>query len=191
MIISQEQILSLSSNELYDLVRLSPVSQNCLYAVDDYFEIISQICPVREDVAHSILRTGIRPMFYLGITSYEQTLSYIKETNPSRSVFLGWLAVNSKMVKTIVIELTVCCFFYNLSYSQEKSIVILNNKVDEHMESVFVEIPNKEIHEEFRSFSEFLQFFRSFCKGYGITSNEIDRLILEEEFEKNYFSAML
>jgi len=188
-VIPRKQALKLSAEEIHSRVLSAKVSLNCLGAAEGYFEIVAPLCPIREDIAHSLLRIATRPIFYLGVTSYEGILSTIKDINFGRLGFLKWLSRNNEMVADIVKELTICCFFYDLEYDKGKNAVVLNHKVDKLMESVFVEISDRDVYKEFLSFSDFKLFFYCFFKEFGISDCEIGRLILEESYEDSYFSG--
>ena len=160
-------------------------------ASEEYFEIIAPICPVREDIAHSLLRITIRPIFYLGITSSMNMLLTIYDLSKDKNVFTKWINENTNIVNTIVKELTICCFFYDLKYDKDKNIVILDHKRKDNIIPVFVEIPDRDIYNAFRSFNEFKQYFYSLFSEYTIEQDELDRLILEENYEEEYFRLIV
>ncbi|MCL2360116.1 MAG: hypothetical protein FWC74_10275 [Candidatus Bathyarchaeota archaeon] len=179
-----------SNEKTYHRVRLAPVSGNCEFAAADYFRLIAPLCPAKEDIAHSLLRLAMRPVFYLPIADFENLLEIIMYINKDRPSFLKWLNENRDMIDLIFKELTICLFFYDLRYDDEKKIVILDHKVDEEMAYLFVEIPDRNIYKEFLSFDDFKEYYHSFFNAYGIGKEEIDRLILEEGYEVNFFSNM-
>jgi len=178
-----------SNEEIYHRVRLSDVSYNCEQAAVDYFGLIAHLCPDKEDIAHSLLRLAMRMVFYLPIAGFEDLLDFIVCINRGRPSFLKWLKENREMLALIYKELTICCFFYDLRYDDEKKIVILDHKVDEEMAYVFVEIQDRNIYKEFPSFSDFEEYFHSFFDAYGLAKDEIDRLILEEGYKATFFST--
>jgi len=190
-IIPQEQVMELSGDEIYNRVRLAKVSYNCESAADDYFAIIAPVCPVREDVAHSLLRIAMRMIFYLGVTSNKYMFLNIEAINSNRPTFLEWVSANNKIVETIVKELTICCIFYDLKFDIEKNVVILDHKRTEEMKNVFHEMQDREIYKEFQSFEEFKAFFYSLFAEHQISQDELDRLILEEDYKEKYFDMML
>jgi len=180
---------AINSNEkTYHRVRLATVSGNCEDAAIDYFKLVAPICPDKGDIAHSLMRLAMRPIFYLGVGEVRSMFAYIEYVNRSRPSFLKWLSENQDIIALVIKELTVCCFFYDLRYDKEKNIVILNHKVDAEMACVFVEIQDRDIYKEFLSFNDFCEYFHSFLNAYGIAKNEIDRLILEEQYKERFFS---
>ena len=179
---------AINSNEkIYHHVRSATVSYNCEQAAKDYFEMIAPLCHDKEDIAHSLLRLAIRPVFYLGITDSDGMFSYIEFINKNKHSFLGWLSSNKDIVMLIIKELTICCFFYSLKYDDEKKIVKLDHKVSREMEDVFVEIQDRDIYEEFSTFNSFKEYFYSFFHELGISNIEIDRIILEEGYKDEFF----
>ncbi|MCL2360115.1 MAG: hypothetical protein FWC74_10270 [Candidatus Bathyarchaeota archaeon] len=178
-----------SNEKTYHRVRLTPVSGNCSCAAADYFRLIAPLCPVKEDIAHSLLRLAMRPIFYMDVVDTENMFAYIEYVNRNRPPFLKWLNENRDMVDLIFKELTICLFFYALRYDEEKKIVVLDHKVDETMAYAFVEIQDRNIYKEFLSFSDFKEYYHSFFNEYGIAKSEIDRLILEQDYEKRFFPS--
>ena len=189
-IIPQEQVAKLSVDDMHNRVRSAEVSQNCATAAEDYFEIIAPICPDREDAAHSLMRIAMRTVFYLGVTDYSGIIANVKAINQHRPHFLEWVSANGKMVETIIKELTICCFFYDLKFDIEKNVVILNHKRSEIMRNVFYEVSDRDIFNEFLSFDNFKAFFYSMFDGIQISQDELDRLILEEDYKVKYFDLM-
>ena len=188
-IIPKEHIMELSGDEIYNRVRLAETSQNCISAADDYFAIIAHICPVREDVAHSLLRMAMRTFFYLGVTSNSDMILNIATINANRPTFLEWVSANNKLVETILKELTICCIFYDLRFEAEKNAVILDHRCSEEMKDVFCEIHDRNIYKEFLSFDDFRAYFYLMFEGVQTSQNELNRLILEEDYRNRYFVA--
>jgi hypothetical protein len=177
-----------SDEDLYHNVRLSQVSSNCEFAAIDYFKIVSSLCPSKPEIAHSIMRIAIRPLFYLGICEPRQMTMVIEKINKGRKKFLKWLEENANIIEIIIKELTICCFFYDMNYNNDKNLVVLNHKRKKEMSSIFVEIQDKNMYEEFSTFDSFRIFFHSLFNNCSISQNELDRLILEEDYKNKYFS---
>ena len=105
----------------YNRVRMAQVNQNCESAAIDYFNLIAQLCYTRTNIMHSLMRIAIRPIFYLGITDVENVIMYIKHINTGKADFLQWLETYTDDIENIVRELTICCFFYDMTYREVES----------------------------------------------------------------------
>jgi len=186
-LIGEDIYREMTSEDIYHAIRLAKVSQNAAYASGDYFEKIAPLCEEYPEIAHSLMRIAIRPLFYCGLSSVEDVTDAISGINRERPVFLEWLEVNEWMVDLIVKELTVCCFFYDLKYDKVKKQVILDHKISKRMDDVFVEIDDKNISEQFSSFTEFRDYVCSLYSEFDLNEDEIDRLLLEEDYEQKYF----
>jgi len=114
-------------------------------------------------------------------------LEYIMYINRDRPSFLKWLSENKDLISLIFKELTICQFFYDLRYDEEKKIVILDHKIDAEMAYAFEEVQDRNIYKEFLSFNDFEEYFHSFFGAYGVAKDEIDRLIIEEEYKDRFF----
>ena len=181
----------ISSDAVYQKIRNVDVSLTCESAAIDYFKIIAPICMAREDVAHSLLRLAIRPIFYLGLCTADDILSNIS-IFISDSYFCEWLYKNKQMVQMIVIELCVCCLFYDgFTFNEKRGVVVFSHSIDSTMNDIFVAVPDRNIYKEFVSFNEFCIYFRSLFAEYGVPQIELDRLILEEEYEKQYLACQV
>jgi len=187
-IIPQGQVMELSVDEIHNRVRLAEISYNCITAAEGYFEIIAPICPIREDVAHSLLRIAMRPLFYLGIVRLGAMLEEIKHLTRNNQTFLKWLSDNHGMVELIIAELRICGLLGFFDYDNVKDIVVLKPP-DKNVTDFFEETPDMSA-EEFPSFCDFKNYFYSLFSGYVISQDEIDRLILEEAYEKDYYGCM-
>ena len=187
---STDIYLEMTSEDIYHAIRKAKVNKNAAYAAVDYFEKISPLCEKYPDIAHSLLRIAIRPLFYCGLSSKEDVLDAISGINRENSAFLAWLEKNECMVTMVVKELTVCCFFYDLKYDKVKKQVTLEHRVSKRKSDVFVEIKDKNIFEAFSSFEEFRAYVRSLYCEYDLNEDEIDRLMLEEDYEEKYFSKL-
>jgi len=190
-IVPLNQAMILSGDEIYNRVRLAKVSCNCETAAEGYFEIIAPICPIREDVAHSLLRIAMRMVFYLGVCKLDAMLTEIEYLTRNHPLFLKWLHNNMNMVALIMIELETCCIFYDLRFDIEKNAVILDHKRREEMKDVFSEVQDRDIFKEFLSFEDFKTYFYSLFAEYQISQDELNRLILEEDYKDNYFDLLL
>jgi len=176
-----------SNEKIYHRVRMAEVSCNCEFTAEDYFKLIAPLCPDNKDIAHSLLRLAMRMIFYLDIVSIDDMIAYIEYINKGRPTFLKWLYDNKELVALIIKELTICLFFYDLKYDEQKNIVVLDHKVDEIMAFAFTDIKDRNIYKEFSSFDDFKTYFRSFFSVYDIAESEIDKLILEEKYKERFF----
>ena len=179
--------MKFSAEELHHKVLTALVNQNCVSAAEDYFQMIAPLCPVRDDIAHSLLRIAIRPVFYMGIADVDSALDVIKGINKERHSFIHWLSQNTDILALVIKELTICCLFYTpFEYDIVKDVVVFNHQIDESMVDVFVEVPDRDIYEEFSTFDEFrIYFFSLFCE-YNISQEELARLLQEENCEQNF-----
>ena len=173
--------------DIYHEIRLAEVSQNAFYAATDYFEKIAPLCEKYPEIAHSLMRIAIRCIFYCGICHAKDVIAQVNAINKGNPVYLTWLSKNEPMIEMIVKELTVCCFFYDLKCDGNK--VILDHKIKKEMAGVFVEIPDREIYQEFSTFEAFKDFIGKLYHEYDLKEDEIYRLILEEGYEKEFFSS--
>jgi len=191
-VVPQELAMELSIDEIHNRVRLATVSQNCMNATEDYFEIIAPLCPIRGDIAHSLLRIAIRPLYYMWI-DYSTILSEVERINKDKPAFLCWLNDNKDMLKTIVNELDICCEFYALTHDHEKNIVILNQDCDAvtATDGTIVLPARYGKSKEFSSFDDYKAYFYSSFSEYNISQDELDRLMLEEGYKDKYFDLML
>ena len=180
----------MTSEDIYHAIRLAKVNKNAAYAAVDYFEKIAPLCEKYPDIAYSLMRIAIRPLFYCGLSSGEDVLEAIGGINRGNSAFLAWLEKNEWMVTMIVKELTVCCFLYDLKYDKVRKQVILEHRISKRKTDVFVEISDKDIFVAFSSFKEFRSYVRSLYCEYDLNEDEIDRLMLEEDYEGKYFSKL-
>jgi len=165
------------------------VSYNCASAAESYFEIISPICPIREDIAHSLLRIAMRPLFYLCIDKFEAILTEMKHLTRNNPTFLKWLSDNHDMVTLILAELRICGLLGFFDYDNVKDVVILKPYVKE-VSCPFEETHNIDI-KDFSTYNDFKNFFYSLFNGYEISHDEIDRIILEEDYEKKYYGCII
>jgi len=188
--ILSEDVSEMTSEDIYNAIRLAKVSQNAAYASSDYFEKIAPLCNEYPDIAHSLMRVAIRPLFYCGLSSEKDILDAIGGINRENSAFLAWLEKNECMVAMVVKELTVCCFLYDLKYDKMKKQVVLEHRISKRKADVFVEIADKNIFEAFSSYEEFRAYVRSLYCEYDLNEDEIDRMMLEEDYEKKYFSKL-
>jgi len=178
------ELVKLSADELYDKVRLAQVSQNCLAAAEDYFKIIVPLCPVREDAAHSLLRIAMRPLYYMGVCKFAEILTeieYLGRNNPS---FLKWISDNKDMSALVLTELQICGRIHLFDYDNVRDIVILKP-----FDTTWLD-EEKGIYKELASFDDFKIYFCSLFVGYEILPEEIDRIILEEGYEKRYYDCI-
>ncbi|MCL2386409.1 MAG: hypothetical protein FWC89_02560 [Defluviitaleaceae bacterium] len=176
----------MTDDELYNFMHTVTVSYNCESAARQYLEIISQLWPVSENIIHSILRIAMRPIFYLGVLTADDMIDVELSFNIKRSNFTEWLANQHDLVELIEIELVICCILYDLKYDNEKNQAVLDHKIQEDMAFIFTKIQDREIYMEFQSFDEFKLFFYSLFEDYPISQNELDRLILEEEYIRHF-----
>ena len=182
-----EQVAYLSVDELHNRIRLLKVSYNCVSAAEDYFEVIAPICLIREDIAHSLLRMAMRPVFYLGIVKLDAMLIEIEYLTRDNPPFLKWLSDNHDMVAFILAELQICGLLGFFDYDNIKDVVILKPP-NKDVTDFFEETSCLNI-KEFPSFEDFVNYFYTLFHEYKILRDEIDRLILEENYEKNYFDC--
>ena len=182
--------IDLPTDELYDKIRNATVSQNCISAGDDYLKLIAPICPVREDVAHSLMRIAMRPFFYAGIGDVASMMENINHASKGNLVFLEWVNINEKLVSLIIIELTICCLFYGgFSYDSSKDVVVFSYVRDEYAPDVLDTISVQNIYKVFKSFDEFRVYFYSLFDHYEISQVELDRIMLEEGYETLYYAC--
>lgn len=180
----------MTGDELYNFVRTIAVSYDCECAAEQYFEILRQLHPFDENNAHSLLRIAIRPIFYLGVKK-GSIMHYVLGLNKHKeSILLEWLEKHEGLITLVHNELAICCLLYELEYDKNKNSVILNHKITKEMADVFVEIPDREIFKEFQSFEDFKLFFYSLFQGYDVSQKELDRLILEEDYQNLYFNTL-
>ena len=180
----------MTSEDIYHAIRLAKVSQNAAYAAGEYFEKITPWCEKYPDIAHSLMRIAIRPLFYCGLTSIEDVASSIGGINRESPAFLDWLEQNEEMVPLIVKELAVGSFLQGLKYDKVKKQVILEHRTSRRQSDVFVEIEEKNISEVFSTFKEFRDYVRSLYCEYDLKEDEVDRMLLEEDYEQEYFSRL-
>lgn len=165
---------------IYDMVLKARVSQNCICAAEDYFQMIEPLCLQNPAIVSDLLRIAIRPLFYLGITQEQDLLDSIYGINKERKAFLCWLKRNENLIFKSLIQLKTLCFFYELSYDKNLDKVILNHKIEEEMAYVFGK-KDRNIYKIFESFKEFKCFFSSFFEE--VSEDELDRMILEEKYQ--------
>jgi len=189
-VVSEDAYYGMTSEDIYHAIRRAKVNQNAAYASSDYFEKVAPLCEEYPDIAYSLMRIAIRPLFYCGLTSAKDVLDAVGGINRENFVFLAWLEKNEDMVTMIVKELALCCFFYDLKYDKVRKQVILEHKISKRKADVFVEIKDKDIFETFSSYEEFRAYVRSLYCEYDLNEDEIDRVMLEEGYEKKYFSKM-
>ena len=190
VVISEGIYSEMTSEDIYNAIRLSKVSKNAAYAAGDYFEKIAPLCEEYPDIAYSLMRIAIRPLFYCGLSSKEDVLDAVGGINKDNSAFLTWLEKNEWMIPMIVKELTVCSFFYDLKYDKIRKQVILEHRISKRKADVFVEIADRNIFETFSSFEEFEAYVRSLYCEYDLNEDEVDRMMLEEDYEKKYFAKL-
>jgi len=183
-----EQATKLSVDELHNYMRLLETSYNCVSAAEIYFEVIAPLCPIREDVAHSLLRIAMRPLFYLDIVELEHILPKIEYLGGNTPTFLKWLSNNHYMVSLVLEELQICGLLGFFDYDNIKDVVLLMPP-DKDLTDFFEKPPNIDI-KEFPSFDDFKNYFYSLFREYDISKDEIDRLILEENYESYYYSCV-
>jgi len=180
----------MTSEDVYHAIRLAKVNKNAAYAAGDYFEKIAPLCEKYPDIAHSLMRIAIRPLFYCGLTSVEDVASSVGGINRESPTFLDWLEQNEEMIPMIVKELAVCSFLQGLKYDKVKKQVILEHKISGRQADVFVEIEEKNISETFLTFAEFKDYVRSLYCEYDLKEDEVDRMLLEEDYEQEYFAKL-
>ena len=189
---------------IYQEILSAQVSQNCEAAFEDYCVMIVPICPIRQNIAHSLLRIAIRPLFYLGYFDSQYIIEIFKSReiagifdrknmNGDYNQFIIWIMEHSGLVDLCVKELKLCCLFYDLYYDEIKNKVIFDRECEKSMEMAFSGVLENKIYKEFSSFEEFKYFFTFlFCEnGIILNHEEIDRIIMEEEIKIKYFDKII
>jgi hypothetical protein len=188
---------------IYQEIVSAKVSQSCQSAFEDYCLLVIPICPQRPNIARSLLRVAIRPLFYLGYCESQIVIEILKSReiaglfdrenmNSIYTEFLIWMTEHSDLIDLCVKDLKLCCFLYDLYYDEVKNKVILNHKLKKDMETVFFGVADIEIYKEFSVFEEFKIFFLHLFHENGLVLNdeERNRIITEERIEKEYFSKI-
>lgn len=157
-----------------EIARLIP-SQNCEYAGILYCEIIAKIYHKRPDIVHSILRVAVRPIFYLGYSDSDTIILWLEYKLDKTKIiqkFLAWLRKEENLLKTCLEELKICSDFYDLKYSELNNLVILKDDYGKIT--------------EFKFFQDFKNFYVSKFDYLKISEEEIERIMEEEKYIKEF-----
>lgn len=176
---------------IYIKVWNTQVSQNAQYATEDYFKVISPLCPKYSNIAHSLLRIAVRPLSYLDYWEPQEMYFAIATMVKDDAEFIAWLEKHIDLLELCAKELAITYIFSELRYFPSLNQVQLNFVRDEEVAGIipyynFITKDLREINMGFSGFQEFRIFASTFFEKLNISQEEIDLILSEENFEKEF-----
>jgi hypothetical protein len=176
---------------MYMKVRNTQVSQNALFAAEDYLKVISPLCPKYANIAHSLLRIAVRPLSYMGCSESPEMYSAIATMVKDNSEFIAWLNEHVDLLELCAKELVITYILSELRYFPSLNQVQLNFVRDEEVAGItpYYDVITKylpKISMSFSDFQEFRIFASTFFEKLNISQEEIDLILSEENFEKEF-----
>ena len=177
--------------EIYMKVWNARVSQNAQYATEDYFKVISPLCPKYSNIAHSLLRIAVRPLYYMGCCEPQEMYSAIATMAKDDAEFIVWLKEHIDLLELCAKELAITYIFSELTYFPSLNQVQLNFVRDEEVAGIipYYNVITKDLRKiniGFSGFQEFRIFASTFFEKLNISQEEIDLILYEENFEKEF-----
>lgn len=181
---------------IYLKVYNTQISYNAWYAAEGYFEIISPLCPKYPNIAHSLLRIAVRPLTCLGYWEQEEMYYAIETLMQVDTKFLSWLKEHIELIGVCSKELAITYILSDIRYAPLFNQVQLDFVRDEEIAVLipYYDIITKDLNNinmEFSSYQEFRIFAAAFFERLNISQEEIDLILFEEKFEKEFESVSI